>query len=96
MYEEFQNLIESLGLELALEDESVAVPEDINTLRSCIDMYDQELMVKVILILYQVVYTHISNKIENRSAFVALFVIKVSQLNSIWQEAWLYGRLNLI
>jgi hypothetical protein len=62
MYEEFQNLIESLGLELALEDESVAVPEDINTLRSCIDMYDQELMVKVILMLYQVVYTHISNK----------------------------------
>ncbi|KAI8885822.1 hypothetical protein K501DRAFT_245290 [Backusella circina FSU 941] len=46
MYEEFQKIIESLGLELALEDESVAIPQDINTLRNCIDMYDQELMVK--------------------------------------------------
>ncbi|CEG79412.1 hypothetical protein RMATCC62417_13886 [Rhizopus microsporus] len=47
MFEEYAFAVNALGLEQAIErDDTTKIPENINLMRYCVDMYDQEFMVK--------------------------------------------------
>lgn len=48
MFDEYAQIVASLGLEEVLQNDDTAnIPKEIDLLRNCIDMYDQEFMVKV-------------------------------------------------
>lgn len=48
MFEEYASAVNVLGLEQVIErDDTAKIPENINLMRYCVDMYDQEFMVKV-------------------------------------------------
>ncbi|RCH84905.1 hypothetical protein CU097_004593 [Rhizopus azygosporus] len=47
MFEEYASAVNVLGLEQVIErDDTAKIPENINLMRYCVDMYDQEFMVK--------------------------------------------------
>ncbi|GAN08937.1 hypothetical protein MAM1_0233d08457 [Mucor ambiguus] len=48
MFEEYAAIVDQLGLaeNLQNEDEEASIPKEIILLRNCVDMYDQEYMVK--------------------------------------------------
>jgi hypothetical protein len=48
MFEEYAQIVAELGLEEVLQnDDTENIPKEVDLLRNCIDMYDQEFMVKV-------------------------------------------------
>lgn len=48
MFEEYGRLVKQLGLEETMQNEKdVNIPKKVILMRNCIDMYDQEYMVKV-------------------------------------------------
>lgn len=47
MLEEYTTIVKQSGFEETLSSESTDIPNEITLLRSCLDMYDQEFMVKV-------------------------------------------------
>lgn len=53
MFDEYAQIVASLGLEEVLQNDDTAnIPKEIDLLRNCIDMYDQEFMVKVSFFLF--------------------------------------------
>lgn len=48
MFEEYVQVVTELGLEEVIQnDNNDNIPKELNYLRNCVDMYDQEYMVKV-------------------------------------------------
>jgi hypothetical protein len=47
MFEEYERVVTQLGLEETMQTEEVNIPREVILMRNCIDMYDQEYMVKV-------------------------------------------------
>lgn len=49
MFEEYTQVVTDLGLEEVIQnDDNLRIPKELNAIRNCLDMYDQEYMVKVI------------------------------------------------
>lgn len=49
MFEEYAQVVSELGLEEVMQQGNEEdIPKELNLLRNCVDMYDQEYMVKVI------------------------------------------------
>ncbi|CAO3636005.1 unnamed protein product [Mucor hiemalis] len=47
MFEEYSQVVSALGLEEVMQQgEEADIPKELNLLRNCVDMYDQEYMVK--------------------------------------------------
>jgi hypothetical protein len=49
MFEEYERVVTQLGLEETMQNEQeVNIPREVILMRNCIDMYDQEYMIKVL------------------------------------------------
>ncbi|KAG2199666.1 hypothetical protein INT47_005191 [Mucor saturninus] len=47
MFEEYTQVVTDLGLEEVIQnDDNLRIPKELNAIRNCLDMYDQEYMVK--------------------------------------------------
>lgn len=48
MFEEYTQVVTNLGLEEVIQnDDNNNIPKELNSIRNCLDMYNQEYMVKV-------------------------------------------------